>query len=615
MTTALTEKEQVLDGGAGPPVVNDVVIKVATTNGSGSTSANLILMRSIFGMGIPVSAKNVFPSNIQGLPTWFVIRANEQGWLGQKNQTNVSVAMNAATAAEDIKELEPGSILLIDTAMKGLVKRDDLLVYVVPFGELVKEVCQKAPLRKMVVNVIYVGVLASVLGMSMAPVEEAINRQFATKPKAAELNRAAAARGYEWAAENLARQNKFLLRNSEAAKGKILIEGNESIAIGLMFGGATFAAWYPITPSSSVCEALVGYLEKYRRDPETGKATFAVLQAEDELGAMAMILGASWAGARAVTATSGPGISLMAELAGLSYFAEVPAVVVDVQRMGPSTGLPTRNAQGDIAKGYYLSHGDCKHVVLIPGTVEECYEFAGEALDLADRLQTFVLLMSDLDLGMNKSMSDPFKAPEKPLDRGKVLSAADLAENGGFARYRDVDGDGIPYRTLPGTDHPDAAFFTRGTGHTEEANYSEKPEDWLRNMDRLARKFDTARKLVPQPIVMEAPGAKIGIIAYGSSDLAVREACHYLKTDNGLSVSYLRLRALPVNGAVQAFIAAHEAVYVVEQNRDAQVNGILRSEYPELASKLKSVLHYDGMPIAAENIVGQVLKQEAQKEA
>lgn len=586
--------------------VNDIVIRIATPNGSGSQSANNVLMRAIFTMGIPVSSKNLFPSNIQGLPTWFTIRASEQGWQCARNRTDLCIAMNPQTAAEDIAELEPGAMLIVREALKHLVTREDLTVYVVPFNKIVNTVCEETRLRKMVINMIYVGVAAHLLGIDFQEVENAIRWQFAKKAKAAELNTAAARAGFNYAIANLEPQTKFALRRSNAAKGKILIEGNQATALGMLFGGITFASWYPITPSSSVCEYLSTYLDKYRRDAD-GKNTFAVLQAEDELAAIGMVLGASWAGARAFTATSGPGISLMAEMAGLSYFAEVPAVVVDVQRMGPSTGLPTRTAQGDIGKAYTLSHGDCKHILLIPGNMRECYEFSMEALELAEKFQTIVFVMTDLDLGMNKWLSDPFDYPEKPISRGKVLSAEDLSKNGTFARYKDVDGDGIPYRTIPGTDHPGAAFFTRGTGHTETASYSEKPEIWQKNIDRLTRKFNTARECVPAPVVQHTDGAEIGIVAYGSSDPAVAEARHVLEHEHGVRTSYLRVRALPVNGAVKSFCGSHRKVLVVEQNRDAQVAAILQNEYPEFGARFKSVLHYNGLPIDADTIVRQVL--------
>ncbi|MBI5094794.1 MAG: 2-oxoacid:acceptor oxidoreductase subunit alpha [Candidatus Hydrogenedentes bacterium] len=594
--------------------INDLVLKIATANGSGSQSANLILMRAIFHMGIPVSSKNLFPSNIQGLPTWFTIRANEDGWIGQKTNVDVLIAMNAETAAQDLADLHPGAIVIINEALKRFVVRTDLTVFTVPFSKLVEQVCEDTRLRKMVANIIYVGVAAFLLYIEMDEVRNAITTQFARKPKAAKLNGDAAALGYSWAKEHLEEQSVCRLRRTNKTKGNIIIEGNEATALGALFGGVTFVSWYPITPSSSFAETLSYYLEKYRRDPDTGKATYAVVQAEDELAAIAMVVGAGWAGARAITGTSGPGVSLMAELAGFSYFAEVPAVIVDVQRMGPSTGLPTRTSQGDIAKAYQLSHGDCKHILLIPGNIRECFEFAGEALELAESFQTLVLLMTDLDLAMNKWLSEPFDFPNKLLARGKVLTAEDLGQDGSFARYRDVDGDGIPYRTLPATNHPNAGYFTRGTGHTESAGYTEDPVQWHNNLDRLAKKFDTARDRVPRPVIELVPRTKTGIIAYGSSDLAVREARRLLETRHELASSYLRLRALPVNHEVHDFIAGHPVVYVVEQNRDAQMASILRSEYPELAPRIRSVLHYNGLPIDAETIVSQIVDRQTSKE-
>lgn len=612
MSSVVAEAEQELGQRQGDgPVVNDVVIRVATANGSGSQSANLILMRSIFRMGVPVSGKNQFPSNIEGLPTWFTIRANKDGWLAQTPHHDVLVAMNPDSADEDLAKIRPGALLILNDALKHRLDRDDLVVYTVPFSKLVKDVCPDTRLRKKIVNVIYVGVVAWLLGIETDEVDGAIDEQFGRKPKAAKMNKDAAMAGYEWAQENLEPQEKFRLERDTKTEGKILIEGNEAAAMGLMFGGVSVVAWYPITPSSSLCEALTGYLHKYRRDPETGEATYAVIQAEDEIASIGMVLGAGWSGARACTATSGPGISLMAEMAGLSYFAEIPAVIVDVQRMGPSTGLPTRTSQGDIMKAYYLSHGDCKHVLLIPGSVEECYEFSMKALNLAQELQTLVFLMSDLDLGMNKWMADPFKAPSEPIKVGKVLSAEAVERMGGFQRYADVDGDGIPYRTLPGTDSPKAAYFTRGTGHTPTAAYSENEDNWKQNIDRLARKFETARDMAPSPVVDDTGTADIGIIAYGSSDPAVEEARHVLEQRHGVSTHYLRVRALPVNGDIRKFVANYRTVYVVEQNRDGQLRAILRNEFPELATKLQSVLHYNGRCIDAATIVSQVRELEA----
>jgi 2-oxoglutarate ferredoxin oxidoreductase subunit alpha len=417
--------------------------------------------------------------------------------------------------------------------------------------------------------------------------------------------------GYEWAKANLPKQGLFSLRRSDKVKNKIIIEGNQAAGLGLMFGGITVLAWYPITPSSSLCEACIDFLHEHRKDPDTGKATYAVIQAEDELASMAMVVGAGWAGARAATSTAGPGISLMSELAGLAYFAEIPSVIIVVQRMGPSTGLPTRTCQGDMWKAYHLSHGDCKHPMLIPGNMKECFEFAAESLNLAERLQTLVFVMTDLDLGMNSWMSEPFDPLTKPIDRGKVLSAADLEKVTDFGRYKDVDGDGICYRTIPGTNHPNAAYFTRGTGHTDHATYSEKPKDWKNNMDRLARKFDTARKLMPRNVLHTMPSSgtpNVGLIAYGSSDPAIEEARVALEKDKGIKTDYLRLRALPVDTDVKEFIDQHPFVWVVEQNRDAQVASILRLECPEHAVRIQSILHYSGLPIDAQTIVDGVVE-------
>jgi 2-oxoglutarate ferredoxin oxidoreductase subunit alpha len=592
------------------PIVNDVVITVATSNGTGSQSANLILLRAIFQMGVPVSGKNMFPSNIQGLPTWFTVRANEDGWVARKRDADVFVAMNVESIEDDIAGLPSGALLVINKTLASHVNRSDLRVDVVPFDDLVVPVCKDAKLRKMVVNIMYVGILAHVLDIDMQEVKSAIARQFARKASAAATNTAAAIAAYEWAKANLPPLGQRVLRRTDKTKGKIIIEGNQAAALGLVFGGLTVLAWYPITPSSSLCEYCMDYLDELRRDPETGKATFAVVQAEDELASIGMVVGAGWAGARAATSTSGPGISLMAEFAGLAYFAEIPAVIIDVQRVGPSTGLPTRVSQGDMWKAYHLSHGDCKHPMLIPGSPRECFEFAAEALNLAERLQTLVFMMTDLDLGMNNSMSEPFAPLTKPIDRGKVLSSEDLTRVGEFARYKDVDGDAIPYRTLPGTDHPLGAYFTRGTGHTEQAGYSEKPQHWKGNLDRLTRKFDTARTLLPRPVVETAPGATVGVIAYGSSDMAVKEARAKLAA-RGAPTDYLRLRALPIDTEVRDFVRSHRVVYVVEQNRDAQVASILRLEMPERATMIRSVLHYSGLPIDAQSVVDGLTDQES----
>ncbi|HVT05097.1 MAG TPA: 2-oxoacid:acceptor oxidoreductase subunit alpha [Thermoanaerobaculia bacterium] len=597
------------------PVVNDLTIHVATVNGSGSQSSNSVLMRSIFQMGIPVSGKNMFPSNIAGLPTWFTIRANKDGWIARKKEVDFMICMNAATAKEDVDALSPGAICMYDEPLNCKSYRSDVLFYAVPFSKLAGELSTDSRLRRLLTNMIYVGVAAELLGIERAEIESALNKQFKGKQKAVALNVQAIEKGVEYAKASLPRQDLFRVERMNKTAGKIIIDGNAAAAIGAMFAGVTVVTWYPITPSSSLCESLIDYLKEYRIGPD-GKATFAVVQAEDELAAVGMVLGAGWAGARSMTSTSGPGISLMAEFIGLGYYSEIPGVIWDIQRVGPSTGLPTRTAQGDILEAHTLSHGDTQHVILIPGSVEECYEFAGEALDLAEILQTPIFVLSDLDLGMNNWMSDPFKYPEKEIRRGKVLTKEKLEELGGkWGRYLDVDGDAIPYRTLPGTDHPSAAYFTRGSGHDEYARYSERPTDYKNGVDRLARKFQTAKKYAPHPVVDRKEGAKIGIIAFGTSDFAVQEARHQLRTEKQVETSYLRLRAIPFQSEVKAFIADHDHVYVVEQNRDGQMGDLLRLEAGEDQRKIRKVLHYDGLPIDARFISNAILAGEGSSQS
>ncbi|HEY9869493.1 MAG TPA: 2-oxoacid:acceptor oxidoreductase subunit alpha [Candidatus Obscuribacterales bacterium] len=590
-------------------VINDFSIQVATVNGSGSQSSNNVLMRSIFQMGIPVSGKNLFPSNIAGLPTWFTIRANKDGWVARKKEIDILVAMNPQTAVEDVRSLEEGAVCISPVELKLDAVRSDIIHYQVPFAELAAETTDQVKLRKLLTNMIYVGVAAELLGIEQAEVDRAIRRQFEGKGKAIDLNLQAAAKGRQWAKDNLEKRDPYRVERMNKTAGKIIIDGNAAAAIGCMFAGATVMTWYPITPSSSLCETLIEYLQKYRIDKKTGKATFAVIQAEDELAAIGMALGAGWAGARSMTSTSGPGISLMAEFAGYGYFTEIPTVIFDVQRVGPSTGMPTRTAQGDVISAYFLSHGDTKHIVLFPGSVEECYSLAVEAFDLAERFQTPVFVLSDLDLGMNNWMADKFPYPEKPFDRGKVLTAEEIERLGKFERYRDVDGDGICYRTLPGTPHPLAAYFTRGSGHNERAAYSERPDDYKNLMDRLNKKYQTARKYVPKPIADIDVKAKIGIIAFGSSDVAVAESRDQLK-QSGVPNSYLRVRALPFTDELRSFVEKHDRIYVVEQNRDAQLRDLIRLELPDLATRLRSVLHYTGLPIDARSITDAIMEQE-----
>jgi len=591
-------------------VVNDFTIQVATVNGSGSQTANLVLLRSIFQMGVPVSGKNLFPSNIAGLPTWYTIRTNHRGYIGRKRETDFLVAMNVETARDDVMSLEPGRAVVYDAPLKLETLRDDLVFYPVPFDKIVADVCPNAKLRRLVKNMIYDGVLAELLAIEMAEMEQALTKQLGHKPKALELNINALRAGQQYAAEHLPKRDPYRISRLDRTTGQILVEGNAASAMGCLFAGCTVVAWYPITPSSSLPEALIDYLRTYRIDKETGKATFAVVQAEDEIAALGMVIGASWAGARAMTSTSGPGVSLMSEFAGLSYYAEVPAVVFDIQRVGPSTGLPTRTAQGDLLFVATNSHGDTGHVMLLPASAEECYTMAIEAFDLAERLQTIVFVMSDLDLGMNTWMSQPFPYPDKPLDRGKVLDADKVKELGAaWGRYKDVDGDGIPWRSLPGTDAP--ASFTRGSGHNEMAQYSERADDYVRNLDRLARKFDTARTLAPQPVIDLDPEAEVGIIAYGSSHWSVEEARDQLRDEAGIRTSYLRLRGYPFSPKVDEFVRRYERIYVVEQNRDGQMKSLLRMDgSPGTIARLRSVLHYSGLPIDARSITEGILKQE-----
>ncbi len=590
-------------------VINDFAIQVATVNGSGSQTANMVLLRSIFQMGVPVSGKNMFPSNIAGLPTWYTIRASAKGYIGRKKEVDLLVAMNAETAKEDVLTLAPGAAVVYDEPLKLNELRKDLTFYPVPFDKLISPITTDAKLRRLVRNMIYDGVLSRLLSIDMSQMEKALRKQLGKKEKAIQLNMGALKAGYDFAEANLTKQDPFVVEPMDKTTGMILIEGNAAAAIGCMMAGVTFVGWYPITPSSSLCESLIEYLKKYRKDPETGKTTFAAIQAEDELAALGMVIGAGWMGARAMTSTAGPGISLMAEFTGLGYYAEVPAVIFDVQRVGPSTGLPTRTAQQDILSTAVLSHGDTKHPLLLPCSVHECYTMAMDSFDLAERLQTPIFVMSDLDLGMNNWMSQPFEFAERPLDRGKRLTAEKLKELGSWGRYRDVDGDGIPYRTVPGDGMP--AYFTRGSGHNELGNYSERADDYANNLDRLAKKFDTARSLVPKPEVEMKGKGGIGLIAWGTTHWAIVESRDQLKAENNVDVSYLRLRAFPFTKEVWEFIDKCDRVYVVEQNRDAQMLSLLKMECnAEQFAKLRSIRHYVGLPIDGRSVTTELLKQE-----
>jgi 2-oxoglutarate ferredoxin oxidoreductase subunit alpha len=586
-------------------IANDLSIHVATVNGSGSQSANTVLLRAIFRMGVPVSGKNVFPSNIQGLPTWFDVRASGDGWTARRRDVDLLVEMNPDSARDDVLALRPGAAVLHDSALVLAPLRSDLVFYPLPVDALVQPLTGDAKVRRLLRNMAWVGAAARLLSIDLEEVEKAIGHVFSAKAKARDLNVAAARAGFE-GAKALEKRDPFVIRRLQKTAGKILIDGNSAAALGALFGGVTVVAWYPITPSTSLVDALRDYLAKYRTGPD-GKATFAVLQTEDEMAAAGAVLGAGWAGARAMTATSGPGLSLMSELAGLAYYAEIPAVIWDVQRVGPSTGLPTRTSQGDLLTAAFLSHGDTRHLLLFPATMAECFGMAGDALDLAERFQTPVFVMSDLDLGMNTWMSDPFPYPERPLDRGKVLDADGLARLNGFARYADPDGDGIGWRTLPGTDHPRASYFTRGTGHDETSAYTEDPVIFERNMARLERKLDGARARLPAPVLEGSGEAPVGILAIGSSDPAIREALALLQRERGFAADYLRVRGYPFAPAVREFIEQHERVYVIEQNRDAQLLSLLRLDLaPEVAARLRPIAHVTGVPLDARTVAEQL---------
>lgn len=592
-------------------ITNDFVIEVATANGSGSQSSNNILVRSLFRMGLPVGGKNLFPSNIQGLPTWFSIRVNPEGFVGRKSKCDILIAMNPDTFEQDLAKLQDAGVLIYNSdAIKNF---DDsqfpFQSLGIPFKKLATPVTDSVKLRKLLVNMVYVGVLAELLKIDEETLNSCIDDQFSGKASVVEINKNAILAGQDYVRTELKEISiPFKLKSlGPANSDKILIDGNSATALGFVFGGCNFVSWYPITPSSSVVEGYEAYAKKLLVNA-AGENEYAVVQAEDELAAISMVIGAGWTGARAMTATSGPGLSLMAEAAGLAYYAEVPSVIWDVQRVGPSTGLPTRTMQGDLQFAYTLSHGDSKHVLLLPGSTAECFEFAQTSLDLAEQLQTLVIVLSDLDLGMNFHMSPRFEYPEKDFQRGKVLSAEDLERSKSFARYEDIDQDGVTYRTLPGTKHELAAYFTRGTGHNTKAQYSELPEDYSQNMDRLSRKWETAKSLVPRPEV-ESHGQRVGIVAYGSTDLSVPEIRSLLK-QSGCETDYLRLRALPLTKELYDFIDQHDRIYLIEQNREGQMRQVIAMENPLAATKITSVLNYDGLPLEARSVAHQILNKE-----
>jgi 2-oxoglutarate ferredoxin oxidoreductase subunit alpha len=593
-------------------IVNDFSITVGTVNGSGSQTSNLTILRALFKMGIPVSGKNMFPSNIQGLPTWYTIRVSKDGFLARRETTDIMVAMNPASFVQDLESLTPGGAFFYPDDLKLTIDRDDVVQYPMPVKKLVKESDAPRNLQDYVANMVYVGVLTQMLGIDPENIYQALDFHFKGREKPINLNLNLINAASQWAEENLEKKDNYWVEPMNATQDYIMADGNTAAALGAIYGGVHFAAWYPITPATSLAEALVDYLNMLRKDPETGKNTYAVVQAEDELSAIGMTIGAGWGGLRAMTSTSGPGLSLMTEYAGLAYFAEVPIVVWDVQRVGPSTGLPTRTSQSDLNLAHFIGHGDTQNIVLLPGSVNECFEFGWKAFDIADHLQAPIFVLSDLDLGMNQWMTNPFEYPDTPIDRGKIIWEDDFEEIvESWGRYLDIDGDGIPYRTVPGNQHPKSAYFARGTGHDAYAKYTEDPEEYMDLMERLKNKFESARMLVPKPLVYEKDGAKIGVIAFGSTDPAVIEACQILE-DEGILCDYLRLRAIPFTQEVEDFITKHDRLYIVEMNRDGQLHQLLILDYSKQSEKLISLAYLDGMPASAIRIADAIRAKEVE---
>jgi 2-oxoglutarate ferredoxin oxidoreductase subunit alpha len=588
--------------------INDFVIKIATVNGTGSASANTLLMKSIFRSGIPVMGKNYFPSNIQGLPTWYEIRVSKDGYVARSGKIDIMVAMNAETYARDVRDVAPGGYLIYDSTWPrpALLKRDDVTVLGVPLARLCNESFKGVRTRILMKNICYAGVLAALLDLDLERIRELLAETYAKKPALVDSNMQAIQLGYDYAKKNFDCPLPLRIEKMDKTSGHIMIDGNTAAALGCIYAGATVAAWYPITPSTSLMDAFKSFADKTRIDPQTGKANFAFIQAEDELAAIGMVLGANWNGARSFTATSGPGVSLMSEFLGLAYYAEVPAVLFDVQRVGPSTGMPTRTQQCDLISAAYASHGDTKHICLYPANPEESFYMAVQAFDLAERLQTPIIVLLDLDIGMNDWMCRDLQWDDnyRP-DRGKILGKEDLEKIDKFYRYLDKDEDGITYRTFPGV-HPKGAYFTRGSGHTQFGTYTEDSADYQLVLDRLVRKFATAKRHVPKPIVIGDGKARAAIVSIGSCDGAVREALDVIES-RGVHLDYMRVRAFPFDDEVEKFLADHEIIYVVEQNRDAQLKSLLTLETRVEKAKLRSLLHYSGLPVSSKFIVDGVL--------
>jgi 2-oxoglutarate ferredoxin oxidoreductase subunit alpha len=598
---------------SGKKIVNDFTLTAATRNGTGSQTSNNVLVLSLFKMGIPVNGKNLFPSNIKGLPTWYTIRASKDGYTARPSSSEVAVVFNQDTAAEDIQKLPAGGVAIVPQEWHWTHSREDIYYYEIPVDPMVKEAGIASELRERVANMVYVGAVAHLFSIPMDIIWQALLTNFSGKEKPAKINFDMVQRAYDWSVANMVKQDGFSYEPMPGGNtGKIVITGNEAAGIGTLFGGVQVVGWYPITPSTSLIDAMFDH-QALRKDPETGLNTVGIMQAEDEIAAIGTIVGAGWAGARSMTATSGPGISLMAEFTGLAYYAEIPCVIWDVTRIGPSTGMPTRTSQGDLLFIHFLGHGDTRQITLLPGSVAECFEFGWRALDVAEVCQTPVFVMSDLDLGMNNWVSEPFVYPDEPINRGKTLNLETLTqfieEKGEWWRYKDYDGDGIPYRTVPGTDHPRAAYFTRGTGHNEKAGYSERPEDWMNNLRRIERKINNTRKTLPQPVVKTMPGAKVGILSFGSNDPAILEARDRLAAE-GIATDYMRVRALPLSESVMEFIRKYERVYLPENNFDGQLAQIIRLETSESTQHMVSLPLGDGLPMTAAWVVENIKKHE-----
>ena len=594
------------------PVINDFAFSVATKNGSGSQTSNNVLVMSLFRMGIPVNGKNLFPSNIKGLPTWYTIRASKEGYTARKAITEIVVAYNNSTATEDVANLPSGGVCITTDRIARVIRhRPDISYYEIPVAKLMRQTDVPSAFRKRVENMTYVGAVAKLFDIPLDVIYDVLLANFKGKEKPALMNHDVVRLAYDWTAENIEKTDPYRFEKMNGTAGKILMTGNDAGALGAVFGGVNVVAWYPITPSTSFVDGIISF--RHLRQTADQENTIAIIQAEDELAAAGIIVGAGWAGGRSLTATSGPGISLMAEFAGLAYFAEIPAVFWNITRMGPSTGLPTRTSQGDLLFTHFLGHGDSRQICLLPGNLAEAFEFGWKSFDIAEALQTSVFVISDLDLGMNNWLSDPFEYPDKPMNRGKTLNAADLQafidRHGKWGRYMDVDGDGIPYRTIPGTDHPLSAYFARGTGHNEMADYSERSDDWIENMRRLDKKMETARQLLPQPMIEGDDAAEIGIITFGTNDDAIREARDWL-TAEGIQTACLRVRALPLAASVSDFIADYRRIYVIENNFDGQLHQLIRLEHAGDITHLRSLALGDGLPMTPSWIYDRIKEQE-----